>query len=193
MHNTFKLIVTLTQQEIREWSQPHWWKRYHSVNFLPWKDLLSVLTLLCGHWLQAWVCCLPRGQSPNLGSQVVKRKYSGQTLSSVNLQLLNVVVVLLCKSCISMSLKKHSVFFFILAMSHVTMYNVKGVPYHDTPVLICGYINWVDRITAHVNANQGWMCKHDIVLQWQGLTCSFISVFHLLWNVKMATVERFCY
>lgn len=93
MHNTFKLTITLTQQEIREWSQPHWWKRYHSVNVLPWKDLLSVLTLLCGHWLQAWVCCLPRGQSPNLGSQVVKREYSGQTFSSVNLQLLNVVVL----------------------------------------------------------------------------------------------------
>lgn len=76
-----------------------------------------------------------------------------------------------------MSLKQHSSF-FILAISHITLYDVKGVPYHDTPVLICGYIN------------SRMVYKHDIVLQWLRLTCSFISVFHLLQNVNLATVEK---
>lgn len=44
------------------------------ADILSGKDTLSVFTRLCAHGLQAWVCCLPRGQPPCLGSQAGRRE-----------------------------------------------------------------------------------------------------------------------
>lgn len=44
------------------------------ADILSGKDTLSVFTRLCAHGLQAWVCCLPRGQPPCLGSHAGRRE-----------------------------------------------------------------------------------------------------------------------